>query len=131
MIDEQLLQSAKNIRVTFKKLNLDLDKYRNEIKTILEFLQEKLKYLENYNNTVVKKIKNNDDISDVTKEVLGHIAQIEDAEKKIQRKITKINEEIEKLGKDEKILYQTIKERYPTLTDENIIKEISDYLIEN
>lgn len=128
MIDTQLIESAQNIRKTFLRLGKELNNYQTDVKKLVDFLQEKLRYLEQYNNDNVKKIKNDDDISKVTKEILSQIEEIEVAEKRIQTKINKINKELEQLNKDEQILYQTIKERYPDLTDEEIIKEIHSNL---
>ncbi len=128
MIDTQLIESAQNIRKTFLKLGKELNNYQGDVKKLVEFLQEKLSYLEQYNNKNVKNIKNDDDISKVTKDILSQIEEIEVAEKRIQTKINKINKELEQLNKDEQILYQTIKERYPEMTDEQIIKEIHQNL---
>ncbi len=128
MIDTQLIESAQNIRKTFLKLGKELNNYQGDVKKLVDFLQEKLSYLEQYNNKNVKNIKNDDDISKVTKDILSQIEEIEVAEKRIQTKINKINKELEQLNKDEQILYQTIKERYPEMTDEQIIKEIHQNL---
>ena len=128
MIDEQLIQSAQNIRKTFLRLNKDISAYQSEIGEMVSFLQQKLQYLENYNITKVKDIKSKVDISEVTKDIISQIDEIELAEKKIQNKIVVINDELEKLKKDEEILYKTIKERYPELNDDQIIKEIQQNL---
>ena len=43
-------------------------------------------------------------------------------------KVEKLNLQLEKLNRDESILYETIKKRYPNLTDEEIVKEIHQHL---
>ncbi len=128
MIDSQLIESAKNIRRNFLKLNRELDGYQKDVRELIEFLQSKIRYLEKDAKGKVKTIKDNDGIAQITKEIIGEIEEIELEEKKLHKKISKINEEMEKLSKDEEILYQTIKERYPQLTEKQIIEEIHKML---
>lgn len=128
MIDSQLIESAKNIRRNFLKLNRELDGYQKDVRELIEFLQSKIMYLEKDAKGKVKTIKDNDGIAQITKEIIGEIEEIELEEKKLHKKISKINEEMEKLSKDEEILYQTIKERYPQLTEKQIIEEIHKIL---
>ncbi len=128
MIDSQLIESAKNIRRNFLKLNRELDGYQKDVRELIEFLQSKIRYLEKDAKGKVKTIKDNDGIAQITKEIIGEIEGIELEEKKLHKKISKINEEMEKLSKDEEILYQTIKERYPQLTEKQIIEEIHKML---
>lgn len=124
MIDQQLIESARNIRKKFLNLNKELSGYQDDVKGLVDFLNEKIKYLQDYNNTKVKKMNSKEQISVVTKDILVQIEEIESAEKKIQKKMSKISDELEKLNKEEVHLYQTIKERYPNLTDSEIIYQI-------
>jgi predicted nucleic acid-binding Zn-ribbon protein len=73
-------------------------------------------------------MKTKDQIGVVTQHLLKELQSIEDEEKKLHRKVEKINKELEKLKEEEEVLYKTIKERYPELTDQEIIKEIHQYL---
>lgn len=128
MIDNQLIESAKNIRKTFLRMTNQLSVYETEVKDLINFLQEKIQILQNYNNNDVRKMKTNEDLNKVTKSILKEIEEIEAAEQKLQNKIGKINKEIEKLSNEEVILYKTIKERYPNLSDVEIKREIQQNL---
>jgi chromosome segregation ATPase len=114
---------------SFLKLTKQLDSYRDEVKILINFLQEKMTFFEKYKDDKVKTIKDKTDIAEVTKEITSKIEEIEVEELKIQKKIQSINEELEKLRQDEEILYKTIKERYPDLSDDQIVKEIHSNLI--
>jgi hypothetical protein len=124
MIQQQLIESAKYIRTKFLKLSSELAIYHQDVHELTEFLYEKMRNLEEYSETTVRKIKNKDDIGKVTNHILQEIMAIEDEEKKLQRKVEKINIELEKLKKEEELLYKNIKERHPDLTDDMIIKEV-------
>lgn len=128
MIDKQLIESAKFIRKDYLSLSNDLNKYHDDVKSLGNFLLKKVEELSKYNDDVVKKMKNQDDISKVTSFILKEIEGIEDEEKKLVKKVESVNADLEKLRKDEIMLYNTIKERYPNLSDDDIKKEIHSHL---
>jgi len=128
MIDNQLLESAKYIRKEFLSLKTELDLYQGEVKGLGEFLLRKVDELTKYKDDVVQKIKTKDEIKVVTEHILKNIQEIEDEEKNINRKVDIINKKIDKLKNEEIILYKTIKDRYPKMTDEEIKKEIHSFI---
>ncbi len=128
MIDKQLIESAKIIRNDYLSLTSNLDKYQVEVGNLGKFLLNKVEELKKYNDEVIKKIKNKDDIAKVTSHILLEIQEIEVEEKRIAVKVESINTKLEKLKKDEMSLYQTIKDRYPNLSDDQIVKEIQSHL---
>lgn len=128
MIDVQLIESARMIRKKFLKLTKEINLYQDEVKNLVNFLQEKMKALEEYRDKEVKKIKTKEDVPIVAKEILKEVEEIEVAELQLQKKLKKVNEEMEKLSKDEEILYQTLKNRYPELSDTELKNEIQKYL---
>jgi chromosome segregation ATPase len=128
MIDKQLIESAKLIRNDYLSLTSNLDKYQVEVGNLGKFLLNKVEELKKYNDEVIKKIKNKDDIAKVTSHILLEIQEIEVEEKRIAVKVESINTKLEKLKKDEMSLYQTIKDRYPNLSDDQIVKEIQSHL---
>ena len=130
MIDNQLIESAKFIRKDYLSLTKNLNKYQDDVKNLGIFLLKKVDEIKKYNDDVIKKIKNKDDISKVTNHILKEIQAIEDEERKLAEKVESVNLKLEKLRSDEVILYNTIKERYPNLTDEQITKEIHSHLDE-
>ena len=130
MIDIQLIESSKFIRKDYLSLTKNLDKYQDDVKSLGIFLLKKVDEIKKYNDDIIKKIKTKDDISKVTNHILKEIQDIEDEEKKLVEKVESVNLRFEKLRSDELILYNTIKERYPNLTDEQITKEIHSHLDE-
>ena len=128
MIDKQLLESAKIIRRTFLKSKVELSGYEKEVKELVTFLKQKVKSIEVLKKNIRKEIKSKQDIETFSRKVVQEIEEIELEEKRIEKKINKINLEMEQLARDEQILYQTIKERYPDLTLEQIISEIHQNL---
>lgn len=128
MIDKQLIESAKIIRNDYLNLTSNLDKYQSEVGNLGKFLLKKVEELKKYNDEVIKKIRNKDDIAKVTNHILLEIQEIEVEEKRIATKVESINSKLEKLKKDEETLYKTIKDRYPNLTDDQIVSEIHKYL---
>ncbi len=127
MIDQQLLESAKIIRRDFLTLTKKLNVYQDDVKNLGKFLLNKAEQLKEFQSTI-KDMRNHDDLNRVTKHILNEIEEIETEERKLKEKVEKINLEMEKLRKDEEILYDTIKTRYPSLTDEQIIKEVHSHL---
>jgi hypothetical protein len=77
MIDIQIIQSAQLIRRNFLKLNVELSKYQDDIRNIMNFLKKKIVELEEYNKNKVKNIKNKDDIRVVSEELIKSIEEIE------------------------------------------------------
>jgi hypothetical protein len=128
MIDEQLLQSARLIRQKFIQLSNELTKYKVDIEKLVAFLQEKVRVLSTETTNRVKSMKDKSELSDVTKTIIKEMEEVELEEKKLQKRVSKINDELEKLQKEESFLYATIKQRYPTLTDEEIISQVHRHL---
>lgn len=128
MIDSQLIESAKLIRKEFLRISNSLNGYHSDIKNLASFYFQKVEELKTYNTKVVKKIKSKDDLNKATTHILKEIESIEVEERKLSDKVEKLNLQLEKLNRDESILYETIKKRYPNLTDEEIVKEIHQHL---
>jgi chromosome segregation ATPase len=128
MIDEQLIESAKKIRKNFLNLSDRLELYREDVKALTDFLVAKVEEIKSYNDETIRKMRTKDELAKATNHLLKEIGTIEDEEKKLQKKVEKINVEMEKLKNEEEILYKTIKTRYPHLEDEKIVKEIQSHL---
>lgn len=128
MIDQQLINSAKNIRKEFLSLSSNLNKYQDDVKKLSDFLTNKINELTRYNDEYIKKIKTKDDLSKSTLYVLNSIQEIEDEEKKLTKRVEDVNKKLEKLKLDEVNLYETIKKRYPDLDDDKIVSEIHKHL---
>ena len=130
MIDQQLIESAKQIRKRYLKAMSDLGIYEQDVRNLANFLQEKSKVFEKIKDVELKKKPSKEELEKVTRLIVDEITSIEDEEQKIIKKVESINVEMGKLQKEEEILYQTIKKRYPSLSDKEIKEEIQSYLQE-
>jgi len=130
MIDKQLIESAKIIRREFLALSRKLDEYQGDVKNLGFFLQNKASELESYSEKNLKRLSSKDDLDKVVRHILSEVESIEEEEKKLSKKVSSNNDEIEKLRKDEVKLYETIKHRYPSLSDDQISKEVQSQLDE-
>ncbi len=128
MIDTQIIESAKTIRKEYLKITDDISKYDVDLKKLVEFLKEKMKVLENLKDQPIQKGREQEQFDNMFKKVLEELNSIEEEEKKLSKKIRKMNTSLDKLKRDEQSLYTVVKERYPKLTDEQIKKEIHKHL---
>jgi chromosome segregation ATPase len=130
MIDQQLIESARQIRKRYLKAMSDLGIYEQDVRNLANFLQEKSKVFEKIKDVELKKKPSKEELEKVTRLIVDEITSIEDEEQKILKKVESINVEMGKLQKEEEVLYQTIKKRYPKLSDKEIKEEIQSYLEE-
>ncbi len=126
MIDRQLLQSAREIRKKYLSIMGDLSDYEKEIKKLSNFLLEKAEVFKNMNEKDLNQKGSKDQLLVITQKIVNEIQEIENEEEKISKRIELLNEGLLKLQQEEEVLYQTIKKRYPSLSDEKIKSEVSD-----
>jgi hypothetical protein len=124
MLDNQIIESARLIRNNFLNLNKELKVYEKDVKKLVDFLKEKISELELYKKDRLKQVKNRDDLGMATNELLKQIESIETEEIKLQKKIQKVNDRLEDLKKEEKVLFKIIKDRYPEMSESQILQEI-------
>ena len=111
MIDQQLIESAKQIRKRYIKAMSNLGIYEQDVRNLANFLQEKSKVFEKIQNVELKKKPSKEELEKVTRLIVDEITSIENEEQKILKKVESINVEIDKLQKEEEVLYKTIKKR--------------------
>jgi chromosome segregation ATPase len=128
MINHNLLESAKYIRIEYESLMDKFNSYEKQALDLRDFFTKKTTELSELNDSKVSKVKTKVDVEVVTKDIMNIIEEIEQEAEKITRSVEGINKKIESLKKDEEILYDKIKEKYPTLSDEDIHKEVWDFL---
>lgn len=128
MIAKIYIESAKNIRSEFLKLSKKLDSYQKESAELVIYLENISKELEEYSKNEVSKIKDKTDISTVGDHIIKKITEIEAEEQKLLRLVKPINEKIDKLKIEETILFKQLLEKYPSMTEKEIIQEIHSYL---
>ena len=127
MIDKIYIESAQNIRREFLRLSNNLEKYETNLKDYIIFLEKASAELEIFKNIELKKAKSSN-IQETTDKLLKSVTEIENEEQKILKLIKPINDRIEKLREEENFLFSQIKEKYPNMTDEEIIYEVPSNL---
>jgi len=126
MIQEFLLKKALNIRKEYNKITKDINVYENMVSGVLKSLGKNSEELED----LKKKIDDNKvtDVEFAKSEMLKIILDLEQEANRTGEHINILNKNIEDLRKQELDLYREIKEKYPEMSDEQIKKEIQDYI---
>ena len=125
MIDKHLLYTAREIRKKYLSIMNDLGDYEKEIKSLSNFLLEKAEVFQKMQDNELAKKGSKEELLMITQKIVGEIQKIEDEEVKITKRVEALNDGLLKLQKEEEVLYQTIKKRYPSLTDDDIKSQIS------
>lgn len=120
-LDRVYIDEAIRIRSTYfksfdeiKKKEFTLNKYREELEEIMLNA-----------NDYVKSIKNNKmDERMVSVAMNDHLNNIESAMEKIKKELKPVEETIEQLKIDAKVLFDSIREKYPNMQDIDIQKEL-------
>jgi chromosome segregation ATPase len=121
MIDKQYVESAKNIKSEFISLNRKLENYKNDLKNLSDFLENTVKDLESITNN---KVSSKEDLTDMANKLVKKLQDVELEEIKLTNLVKPINDRIDKLREEENILYKALKEKYPTMTDEQLKNEL-------
>lgn len=126
MIHELLLKKALNIRKEYVRITKDINVYENMVSGILKSLGKNSEELEDLKKKIDdKKVT---DVDFAKNEMLKIIIDLEQEANKTGEHINKLNQNIESLRKQEIDLYREIKEKYPSMSDDEIKKEIQDYI---
>ena len=126
MIDKNFINNAIIIRNEFISLIKSLEKYETEAKNLSMFYNK----IANEMSAYKESLDQINDVQKIQKYLLGKMNELEVESQKLSSKITPINDRIEKLRKEEEILYNKIKEKYPKLSDDEIKKELSKHIKE-
>jgi chromosome segregation ATPase len=127
-IDKTYLDSAKYIRNEYEKLLSKVSNYEKQAIELKDYFESKAKQLLELNNTKVSKVKTKGDVESVTSEIMSIINDLEQESEKVGREIENINKKIESLSKDEVILFDTIKEKYSDLSDDEISDQVWEHI---
>lgn len=127
MIDEVFLKSAVNIRRQYLKISNNMEFYHNRAKDVVSKLETTLQDLENLqkNYSVDKSVSNESAIS----KLMDILKDVESEGERLEKLVDPMNQEMEKLSKEEHELYRQIKEKHVDLTDDEIVKSVQDRLI--
>lgn len=123
IISKQYIDTAINIRREFVNLNSKLDNILNDLKDVADKLGNE--------NDNLKKI--NTDLGKFDKEtskdmIISKLLDMEKEANRLSKVYEPINDRIEQLKRDEENLYLNIKNKYPNLSDEEIVSEIRPFI---
>jgi hypothetical protein len=121
MIHPSLIDSARRIKLDYEKTERELNQYITEVAKLAE---DFTKSSEQVGSLAVDIKKKKLPADKVKNELLQVLIGLEDKYKLLLDKINKINQDLEKLKTQENDLYQIIKSRYPSLTDDQIKQEV-------
>jgi uncharacterized phage infection (PIP) family protein YhgE len=126
MISEIYLKQALKIRKDYLKIVNDISRYENLAKDFISTLEERASEAQElYQKIDTNQITN----SEVAKKELHELMiQTESDINKVDKSISDLNSQIEKLRIDEVNLFKEIKRVYFNLTDEQIREETQSYI---
>ena len=130
MIDPQIIEAAKQIRRKFLSIVDELSANQDSLKEMADFLHIKMDQLKKIENEEFKNKPSKEELARISTIIVKEIEDIEIKEKRLSKKFVKMNEELEALKKEEDLIYNVLKVRYPKFTDEQIKQEIQKYLDE-
>lgn len=123
MIQERFLQSACNIRRVYLRVSSGLEHYHQQTKKTLEVLEQTVTKIDQLKQNT-KKMDEKESFS----ELIKILEEVEGQGKSIEKMTEPINREIEKLGQEEKSLYQQIRVAHPQLSEQQIVQSVEKRL---
>jgi len=131
MVDERFLQRAITIRRTYFKLINSLDLYQSRALQVSDRLDETLKKLEKFLTDLNSKDERKTNVSEkeIFEKLLKIIDEVEDEGKRLEKLVEPVNQDMEKLAKEEQELYRQIVDYHPNLTEDQIVQSVKDRLI--
>lgn len=125
MIHPSLIDSARRIKLDYDKTEEELNQYMTEVAKLGEDFSSSSEQVGSLAVDIKKKKLPADKVKN---ELLQVLIGLEDKYKLLLDKINKINQDLENLRKQENDLYQIIKSKYPSLSDEQIKKQVLEQL---
>jgi chromosome segregation ATPase len=121
MIHQSLIDAARNIRMDFERRQSDLAQHVESTEQLKDFLEECVRKIQRVEEKVSKQIGT---IDSNKEELMSTLNDIDERSKQLVTKIQTINSEIEDLRRQEVNLFNIIKKRYPSMTEEQIKIEV-------
>lgn len=118
MIEESIIESARLIKNEFNRLNEILTTYESDVKSLADSFFKLSDELTNLN------VDDGDSIEKIRDIVLNKLSELELESNLVTDRIDDINNQMEKLKKEELDLYKVIKNRYPSISDDEIKIEL-------
>jgi len=130
MIDEKFYQAAISIRRTYLKLTSELEKYKDFAESTMVNLNKSTVDIERLQKQMKEARKEKKPNSgNIIAEINRILDNVEMEGKKIENFIDPINREIEKLAEEEQILYKSICQTHPNLSEDQIVDAVRRRLI--
>ncbi len=127
MISKIYIDAAIQIRDEFLDTSNKLSLYEKELSGISSKIEKNIKSLLSLKEDI---LSTSTDLNkeEVNKKILLEMELIESEGDKYSKLITPLSDKIEELHKREDALYNDIKERYPKMSDDDIITELRKYI---
>jgi len=126
VIDKIYIDSAIKIREEVIETHKELSNCEDLTLTLKKSLEEKIRNLEKIKTTLLK--TKEEDKDKIENEIINEFSSIEKQITKYSKIIEPLNKKMEELNKREESLYHTIKEKYPSLSDDEIINELKKWI---
>lgn len=124
MISKQYIDAAVSIREEFLKASDELTKYEKELGSISKLIQKNIDSL----NEIKTNLNPTQSPQEVHDKIMKEMDLIEKQGEKYTKLIKPLSDKIEELQKREMSLYNNIKEKYPNLSDDQIVHELRNWI---
>ena len=129
IIDDMYLDAAVRIRRKYINLNNDIKLYESYLRETLDIVNQtadKIKDMEKDLKDPKKRQTLNE--KDVMMTVYDLLGDLDKDATRLESKVEPVNKEIEKLAVEEAELYRAIKDKYPRLDDNEIVRQVRERL---
>lgn len=125
MIDKSYINAAIQIRSEYIKLTKEVEKHHNKLKEIGERFINVAGELNDIKNNLSKY----PNAESAQKDIFGKLGDIETESVRLNNLITPINNRMDDLKKQETSLYNSIKEKYPEISDDELREQLKQHLV--
>lgn len=126
MIDEKFLQSAVKIRKQYLKMTTDISGFQKKTQSTLQELNKTVQLIEQMHSKLQGKEYSE---AESIKKINDLLLSLTQKAESLEQVINPVNEDIEKLAKEEQELYERIKQKHFDLTEEQIVESVRERLI--
>ena len=124
MIEERFIKRAVEIRRDYVKITRDISVYESKAKQVVETLESTVAKLNSIQDKIKNKVITNAD--DASRKIMDILSEVEREGERLEKLIDPLNDQIEKLRVEENELYRLIKEKYPKISDQEIVGQIQE-----
>jgi len=128
MIDESFIKAAIKIRRQYLKLTNNLSFYKRKAEDVIANLEDIVNKIEKIQKESEVQVTQNNEA--ITVQLTKLLVDIESEGRAVESLIDPLNQEIEKLGLEEQELWRNIKNKYPNISDEEIVNHVRNRLID-